>query len=109
MREILLSSDTSVDKLIDFYKQGLTRTGYQITSSLKMPARRTWSCDFHRAGQQASILLFPSEEDRSRVTIDLIYEMPSRNILPTEPEEQFDVVGPGEVAQQTPDRRKKRN
>jgi hypothetical protein len=101
MREILFGSNASVDELIRFYKTGLQSAGYRITSTLKMPARRTWSCDFHKEGQQASIMLFPSENDKSRMTIDLVYEMPARDQRPVLPEEKFDIVGPGEIAQTT--------
>ncbi len=110
MREVLLSADAPLDKLIQFYKEGLQNSGYQITSALKMAARRTWSCDFHKAGQQASIMLFPADQDKSRMTIDLIYEMPSRETpRPAVPEEKFDIVGPGEIAQTTSDRNQQRN
>ncbi len=110
MREVLLDSDAPVDRLIDFYKEGLQKGGYEVTSALKIAARKTWSCDFHKNGQQASVMLYPDEKDKSRVTIDLIYEMPSpSNERPDQPEEQFDVVGPGEMAQQNPDSKEKRN
>jgi hypothetical protein len=103
MREVLFSTEAPLDRLIEFYKDGLQKAGYDVTATLRMAARKTWSCDFHKGGQQASIMLFPDDKDKSRMTIDLIYEMPSRtNQGPTEPEETFDVVGPGEVAQKTP-------
>ena len=112
MREILMSASTSFGKLIDFYKRSLNGGGYQITSTLKSAPRRTWSCEFHKAGRQAGILLYPSDKDKSRMTIDFIYEMPSRsNGRPTAPDEQFDVIGSGEVAQQThkPERKEELN
>jgi len=103
MREILFSSDAPIDKLIESYRESLHKAGFEVTSSLKMAARRTWSCDFHRDGQQCGLMIFPSDEDKAHLTIDLIYEMPSKSDeIFTEPEEHFDVVGPGEVAQQPP-------
>jgi hypothetical protein len=110
MREIFLSSDATDEKLIQFYKDALEKNGYQVTATMRVAARRTWSCDFHKGGRQASVLLFPSDTDKSRITIDLIYEMAARgDERPPLPEEQFDVVGPGEVAQQTADSSEKRN
>ena len=110
MREILFSSDAPLDKLIESYKQSLHKAGFEVTSALKMPVRRTWSCDFHREGQQCGLVIFPSDEDKLHFTIDLVYEMPSKsNGAFTEPEERFDVVGPGEVAQQTPEKGEKKD
>jgi hypothetical protein len=110
MREILLDSATPVDRLIDFYKEALEKNGYEVTSTMKSAARKTWSCDFHKAGEQDSVMLYPSDQDQSHVTIDLIYEMPQKGDGELAiPEEKFDVVGPGEVAQQTQDSNEKRN
>ncbi len=113
MREILYSSGAQLNQLVPFYKEQLKKRNFHITSSLIMPARKTWSCDFTTNGQPASIMLFPSDQDKSRMTIDLIYEMPAKideSLL--EPKEDFDVVGPGEIAQQAPkpiDKEEKRN
>lgn len=110
MREILFSTRGQLEEMVDFYKQGLAKRGYEITASLKMPARKTWSCDFHQGGQQASVMLFPSDQDNSLTTIDLIYEIPRK--VPPEMQpvvEEFDVIGPGEVAAQTPTQKPKRN
>jgi hypothetical protein len=109
MREILMATGGSVDRVIDFYRSGLEKNGFAITSTLKV-ARKTWSCDFHKGDRQASVLLYPSDADKSRTTIDLMYEMPaSGDERPTPPDEKFDVVGPGEVAQQTQDQNEKRS
>jgi hypothetical protein len=108
MREILFEADGPVEKLINFFRAGLDRHGFDITSMLQMKARRTWSCDFHKHGRQASILLYPNETDPSRITIDLIYEMPSRTTEAfVEPEEKFDVIGPGELARQNSETKKR--
>jgi len=97
MREIMFSTEASLDELVTFYKKELKERGFHITSSLIMVARRTWSCDFHREGMQASVLLFPHDHDKSRMTIDLMYEIP-RKVDPSllEPVENYDVIGPGE-------------
>lgn len=102
MREIMFVSDASLDELVNFYKTQLKERGFHITSALIMAARRTWSCDFHKEGMQATVLLYPHDLDKSRMTIDLVYEMP-RKIDPElmEPVENFDVVGPGEYVQKT--------
>jgi len=110
MREILMATGGSVDRVIDFYRSGLEKNGFAVTSTLKVDARKTWSCDFHKGDRQASVLLYPSDADKSRTTIDLMYEMPaSSNERLTPPDEKFDVVGPGEVAQQTQDQNEKRS
>jgi hypothetical protein len=51
---------------------------------------------------QATLLLDPHDLDKSRMTIDLVYEIP-RKVDPElmEPVENFDVVGPGEYVQKT--------
>ncbi len=75
----------------------LTKNGYDVTSALKIAVRKTWSCDFHKGGQQCSVMLFPNDADKSKMTIDLTYQMPSTvAVVPTLPQETFDVVGPGE-------------
>jgi hypothetical protein len=48
-------------------------------------------------------MLFPSDTDKSRMTIDLIYELPAHlDESMMEPREDFDVKGPGEIANQAP-------
>lgn len=103
MREIVFSSDGQLMPMVNFYKAELKKNNFNITSSLIMPARRTWSCDFSIKGNPGSVMLFPSDEDKSRMTIDLIYELPA-NIDESmlEPKEDFDVIGPGEIVQQAP-------
>jgi hypothetical protein len=95
-------SDASIDELVNFYKTQLKERGFHITSALIMAARRTWSCDFHKEGMMATVLLFPHDRDKSRMTIDLVYEI-RRKVDPElmEPVENFDVVGPGEYVQKT--------
>jgi len=103
MREVVFSTDAAMPALVAYFKDGLKQGNFHITSSLIMPARRTWSCDFHKEGRPGSIMLYPSDADKSKMTIDLIYEMPSKaDEAMLEPQETFDVVGPGEVAQQAP-------
>jgi hypothetical protein len=110
MREIFFSTDAQMDQLIAFYKSALIKGGYEVTASLKMAARKTWSCDFHKRDQQASVMLFPMDEDKSRMTIDLIYEMPSAEVQLVDPtREDFDVVGPGEIAQHNAEQAKKKD
>jgi len=109
MREILMGSAAPVNELIGFYESGLEKNGFDITSKLKVAARKTWSCDFHKGDRQASVLLYPSDADKSRTTIDLMYEMPAQsNERLAPPDEKFDVVGPGEVAL-TQDQNEKRS
>jgi len=99
MREIFLISNAQLDPIISYYKDALVKNGYEITSTLRMAARRTWSCDFHKGGQQCSVMLFPNDQDKSKLTIDLIYQMPSTVAsVPTLPQETYDIVGPGEPA-----------
>jgi hypothetical protein len=112
MREIVLSTSAQLNQVVQFYKEGLKNNEFHVTSSLIMPARKTWSCDFHKGGRPATILLYPDEHDKSKMVIDLIYEMPPKNEASMEEaEETFDVVGPGRVAQQAPntDTKAKRN
>jgi hypothetical protein len=48
-------------------------------------------------------MLYPSDADKSRMTIDIIYEMPAKvDESQMEPKEDFDVIGPGEIANQAP-------
>jgi len=103
MREIVFSSDGQLMPMVTFYKEELKKNNFNITSSLIMPSRRTWSCDFSIKGNPGSVMLFPSDEDKTRMTIDLIYELPANideSLL--EPKEDWDVVGPGEIATQAP-------
>jgi len=103
MREIAFSTPAALSEVVEFYKEGLRKNDFHVTSSLIMPARKTWSCDFHKNGRPATILLYPDDHDKSKMVIDLIYEMPPK-VDPSmeEAEESFDVIGPGEVAQQAP-------
>ena len=103
MREILFSSDGQLMAMVNFYKEELKKNNFNITSSLIMPARKTWSCDFSTKGTLGSVMLFPSDEDKSRFTIDLLYQLPAVvDEAMLEPKEDFDVIGPGEIAQQAP-------
>jgi hypothetical protein len=103
MREILFHSDADFDKLVAFYKEQLAANGFHVTSSLIMRAVRKWSCDFNKHGRQASITLYPSDHDKTKMTVDLIYELPNKSAeAMLAPVEKFDVEGPGPVAQQAP-------
>jgi hypothetical protein len=98
MREILfqLKNAPSLDQMVNFYKEGLKKGDFKITSSLIMRARKTWSCDFHKNGRPGSVMLYPDDHDKSTTVIDLIYEMPSKaDEALREPKEDFDVIGPG--------------
>ena len=102
MREIDFSTSGQLNQVVEFYKEKLKEQNFHITSSLIMPARKTWSCDFHKQGRPATIMLYPDDTDKSKLVIDLIYELPAKADAAAlqETEETFDVVGPGEVAQQ---------
>lgn len=101
MREIVFSTGASMPQLVAFFKDQLKKKDFVVTSSLIMPARRTWSCDFHKDGRPGNILLYPSDNDKSKMTIDLIYEIPTKvDESMLEPREDFDVVGPGPVGRQ---------
>ena len=101
MREILFSAQGDLPTMVAYYKDELKKNDFHITSSLIMPARKTWSCDFHNRGRPGSIMLFPSDTDKTRMTIDLIYELPAHiDESMMEPKEDFDVKGPGEIANQ---------
>jgi hypothetical protein len=103
MREILFSAEAGMPQLVAFYKDELKKNDFHVASSLTMPARKTWSCDFHYNGRPGSIMVFPSDQDKSKMTIDLIYELPAHlDESMVEPKEDFDVEGPGELAQQAP-------
>jgi hypothetical protein len=103
MREIMFSSSAQMQQMVAYYKDALKKGDFHITSSLIMPARKTWSCDFNYNGRPGSIMLYPSDQDKSKMTIDLIYELPAHlDESLMEPKEEWDVVGPGEVAQQAP-------
>jgi hypothetical protein len=103
MREIMFTSDAQMPQMVAYYKDELKKNDFHITSSLIMPARKTWSCDFHYNGRPGSIMLYPSDQDKSKMTIDLIYELPAHvDASLVEPTEIFDVEGPGEIAQQAP-------
>ncbi len=114
MREIIMTTPGDLDQLVAFFKDGLKAGDFRVTSSLIMRARKTWSCDFQKGGRPGSILLYPSDVDKTRMTIDLIYELPPTKMDEAlmEPREDFDVVGPGEIAQaktQNPKETGKRN
>jgi len=98
MREVIfeLKNSPSLSQMVNYYKDGFKQGDFKITSSLTMPARKTWSCDFHKDGRPGSVMLYPADDDKSATTIDLIYEMAS-NVDPNllEPREDFDIVGPG--------------
>lgn len=103
MREIVFSAQGDFPQMVGYYKDSLKKNNFRITSSLIMSARKTWSCDFHYNGRPGSIMLYPNDADKSRMTIDLIYELPAvLDESMMEPKEDFDVIGPGEIAQQTP-------
>ncbi len=105
MREVIfeLKNSPSLNQMVNFYKDGLKKGDFKITSSLIMPARKTWSCDFHKDGRPGSVMLYPADDDKTSTTIDLIYEMAS-NVDPNllEPREEFDVIGPGAPGEVTP-------
>ena len=101
MREIVFQADATMPQLVAYFKDEFKKNDFYITSSLIMPARHTWSCDFHKDGRPGSIMLYPSDSDKSKMTVDLIYEMPTKvDESMLEPREDFDVEGPGPVGQQ---------
>jgi hypothetical protein len=103
MREIMFSSDAQMQQMVAYYKEQLKKGDFHVTSQLIMPARKTWSCDFNYAGRPGSIMLYPSDQDKSKMTIDVIYELPAHvDESMIEPTEDFDVEGPGEIAQKAP-------
>jgi hypothetical protein len=103
MREIVFSSDGQMPQMVAYYKEQLKQGDFHVTSQLIMPARKTWSCDFNYQGRPGSIMLYPSDQDKSKMTIDVIYELPAHiDESMIEPTEDFDVVGPGQIAQQAP-------
>ncbi|HLX36827.1 MAG TPA: hypothetical protein VKR29_03465, partial [Candidatus Binataceae bacterium] len=105
MREVVyeLKNPPPLSKMVAFYKDGLKAGDFKITSMLIMPARKTWSCDFHKEGRPGSVMIYPSDDDKTASTIDLIYEVAS-NVDPNllEPKEDFDVIGPGPPGAVTP-------
>ncbi|MGO9606856.1 MAG: hypothetical protein ACLQAT_26275 [Candidatus Binataceae bacterium] len=108
MREIVFQTPGQFNEVVGFYKDELKKNEFHITSSLIMPARRTWSCDFHKGGRPATIMLYPADVDKSKLVIDLIYEIPATvDQSMQEEEETFDVIGPGDVAQQAPNSKEK--
>ena len=103
MREILFSTEAELSPIVAYYKEQLKKNNFLITSAVIMPARKVWSCGFDKDGRPGSIMLFPSEQDKSRMTIALMYELPvNQNDLFFEPKEDFDVVGPGEIVRPPP-------
>lgn len=98
MREISFQIKNSppLNQMIEFYKDGLKKNDFKVTSTLTMAARKTWSCDFHKDGRPGSVMLYPDDKDKSTTVVDLIYEMPSKSDQSLqEPKEDFDVIGPG--------------
>jgi hypothetical protein len=97
MREILFSTEAQLSPIVAYYKEQLKAKNFHVTSALIMPARKAWSCGFDLQGRPGSIMIYPSEQNKSRMTIALMYELPTiRNDSLLEPKEDFDVVGPGE-------------
>jgi hypothetical protein len=101
MREIMFKVDKPppLENMIAFYKNGLDNNQFRITSTLTMRVRHTWSCDFQKDGRVGSLALYPDDHDKSAMDVNLIYEIPS-TVDPAmlEPVEDFDVIGPGKVA-----------
>ena len=105
MREIVFEIKKSppLNEMVTYYKDGLKKGDFKITSSLIMPARKTWSCDFHKDGRPGSVMLYPADDDKTSTTVDLIYEVPSNvDQALLEPREEFDVVGPGQPGEIAP-------
>jgi hypothetical protein len=105
MREIVfeLKKSPSLDDMVNFYKEGLKKNDFKITSMLIMRGRKTWSCDFHKDGRPGSVMLYPADDDKTSTTIDLIYEIPGNiDQALMEPREAFDVIGPGLPGEVTP-------
>jgi hypothetical protein len=99
MREVIFQIKNSppLNQMIDYYKDGLKKGDFKITSTLTMAVRKTWSCDFHKEGRPGSVMLYPADNDKSSTTVDLIYEVPSNmDASLLEQKEKFDVIGPGE-------------
>jgi hypothetical protein len=100
MREILFSTDAKLNPIAAYYKEQLKKNNFQISSTLMVPARQSWSCSFYISGRPGNILLYPSAEEKSRMTIALMYVLPDKpNDMYLEPKEEFDVMGPGEMVQ----------
>src|SRR5262249_21056455 len=72
MREILFSTPDQLAQIVAFYKDELKKADFHVTSALIMPARKTWSCEFHKSGRPATLNLYPDDADKSRMTIELI-------------------------------------
>ena len=99
MREVLfeIKNSPSLDQMVNYYKDGLKRGDFRITSTLTMRMRKTWSCDFNKDGRPGSVMLYPADDDKTSTTVDLIYEVPSSlDASLLEEIEVFDVIGPGE-------------
>jgi len=104
MREIQfeVKNAPALSDMIEYYKDNFKKNEFRITSSLTLPARRTWSCDFNKDGRPATVKLYPADSDKSSIIIDLIYEMPGKvDEALLEPREDFDAIGPGSPAPKT--------
>jgi len=104
MREIQfeIKNAPALNDMIEYYKDNFKKNEFRITSSLTLPARRTWSCDFNKDGRPATVKLYPSDKDKSSIVIDLIYEIPGKvDEALLEPREDFDAIGPGSPAPKT--------
>lgn len=105
MREILFSTDAELSAIVAYYKEQLKKNNFEVSSTVIVRARKTWSCSFEKSGRPGNIMLYPSEQDQSRMTIAVMYELPQkRNDLLFEPQEDFDVLGPGEIVPPPPKR-----
>src|ERR1700722_9747015 len=105
MREIVfqLKNSPPLDQMVNFYKDGLKKGDFKITSMLIMRGRKTWSCDFHKDGRPGSVMLYHDDNGTTSTTIDLFYEVPSNTSQALlDPKEEFDIVGPAEPAAVTP-------
>ncbi|HUO04271.1 MAG TPA: hypothetical protein VMU16_03640 [Candidatus Binataceae bacterium] len=105
MREIWFISPagTGFRELASYYQDELAKDGFRLSSPLMLAGRKTFSCQFIKDGRQGSVRIFPADTDKTRMSIDLMYEMPTQvDPRTVEVQEVFDVTGPGEVAQKGP-------
>ena len=105
MREIWFNGGekSKFSEMASFFKDELPKDGFTVSNQIVLAGRKTFSCQFTNNGRQGSLEIYPSDADKSRLTIDLTYEMPAK-VDPSlvEPKEVFDVIGPGAVAQNAP-------